>query len=353
MKILVISLAGIGDTLLATPLLHELRLNFPAAQIDVLVMQGAGARDLLEGNPHINSVCLEEMLQQSTLVTLRSLRRFRKERYDVSLNTYPQSKIHYRAVSRYIAARQRLSHVYDNWSFLDNLLVNRTVPQDYQLHSIENNLRFLPLLGVQPKLQKHDSEIFISDAERKWADDALRELDGKRIFGVHVGSGKTKNLELRRWPLENYIQLFQRLAQQRPEVPVVLFGGPEEKEDHGRILDEIQSKSILVAPSRSLRQAAALVGKCHAFLSVDTALMHIAATMKVPQQFVIETPTFNKTIEPHGRPYTLISNPAVKGRNLDYYRYDGRGIQGSPDELRQCMLAVKVEDVLAAVTDVL
>lgn len=355
MKILVISLAGIGDTLLATPLLHELRLNFPAAQIDVLVMQGAGARDLLEGNPHINSIYLEEMLQQSTLVTLRSLRRFRKERYDVSLNTYPQSKIHYRAVSRYIAARQRLSHTYDNWGFLDNLLVNRTVPQDYQLHSIENNLRFLPLLGAQPKLQRHDSEIFLSDAEQKWADDTLRELglSGKRILGIHVGSGKTKNLELRRWPLENYIQLFQRLTQQRPEVPIVLFGGPEEKEDHERILREIQSKSVLVAPSRSLRQAAALVGKCHAFLSVDTALMHIAAAMKVPGQLVIETPTFNKTIEPYGRPYTLIPNPAVKGRSLDYYRYDGRGIRGSPEELRQCMLAVKVEEVLAVVTSAL
>ena len=36
----------------------------------------------------------------------------------LSLNTYPQSKIQYRAVSRYIAARQRLSHTYDNWGFL-------------------------------------------------------------------------------------------------------------------------------------------------------------------------------------------------------------------------------------------
>src|SRR5687767_1777135 len=173
MKILVLSLAGIGDTLLATPLLHELRLNFPAAQLDVLVMQGAGARDLLEANPHINSIYLEEMLKQSTLTTLRSLRRFRQERYDVSFNTYPQSKVQYRAVTRYIDAHQRLSHTYDNWSFLDNLLINRTVPQDYKVHSIENNLRLLSLLGAQPKLEKHDTEIFLSPAELKWAADTI------------------------------------------------------------------------------------------------------------------------------------------------------------------------------------
>ncbi|HMJ67057.1 MAG TPA: glycosyltransferase family 9 protein, partial [Candidatus Binatia bacterium] len=299
MKVLVISLAGIGDTLLATPLLHELRLNFPAAQIDVLVMQGVGARELLEGNPHINSVRFEDMLKRGSFASLRSLWKFRRERYDVSLNTYPQSKIQYRIVARYIGAQQRLSHTYDNRGFLDNWLVNRTVPQSYELHSIENNLRLLELLGVKPKLASHDSEIFLADSEKKWADEAIRQLSlpGRRLLGVHVGSGKTKNLELRRWPLESYIELFRRLGQERSDITIMLFGGPEEKADHERILAE--THSVIVAPSRNLREAAALVARCDAFLSVDTALMHIAAAMKVPHQIVIETPTFNKTIEPH------------------------------------------------------
>ena len=354
MKILVISLAGIGDTLLATPLLRELRLNFPQAQIDVLVKE-AGARDLLETNPHINSLHCEIMLQQSKTATLRGLQRFRRQHYDVSLNTYPQSKIHYRLVSRWIAARERLSHKYDNWGFLDSMLVTKTIAQDYALHSIENNLKLLSLIGAKPKLAKHDSEIFLSAAEEKWADDIVREsgLAGRRVLGVHVGSGKTKNLALRRWPLENYIELVRVLTKEHQDVRVVLFGGPEEREDHDRVRKEVSSNAVMVAPSRSLRQAAALVARCHAFLSVDTALMHVAAAMKVPRQIVIETPTFNKTIEPHDRPYTLIANPAVKGRNLEFYRYDGRDIQGSPEELRQCMLAVKVEDVLTTVDSAL
>src|SRR5258705_5410929 len=233
MKIIVLSLAGIGDTLLATPLLHELRLNFPSAQIDVLVMQGAGARELLEGNPHINSVHFEDMLGKGSFANLRSLWKFRRERYDVSLNTYPQSKIHYRIVARYIGARQRLSHTYDNWGFLDNGLVNRTVPQSYEIHSVENNLRLLELLGVKPKLASHDSEMFLAESEKKWADEAIRQLSlpGRRLLGVHVGSGKTKNLELRRWPLESYIDLFRRLSRGHSDFAVVLFGGPEEKAD--------------------------------------------------------------------------------------------------------------------------
>jgi len=46
MKILVISLAGIGDTLLATPFIHELRANFPDATIDALVKE-TGSKELL------------------------------------------------------------------------------------------------------------------------------------------------------------------------------------------------------------------------------------------------------------------------------------------------------------------
>lgn len=350
MKILVISLAGIGDTLLATPLLHELRLNFPGAQIDVLVKE-AGARDLLETNPHIGFVHCENMLKQSKWKTLRGLRRFRAQKYDVSINTYPQSRIHYRMVTRWIGARERLSHTYENWGWLDSWLVTKTTPQDYSLHSIENNLRLLSLIGAQPKLLKHDSEIFLSASEEKWATDTVRELGltGHKVLGVHVGSGTTKNLALRRWPLENYIELFRQLTASRSNVRVVLFGGPEESQDHARVMREFSSGAVMVAPSRSLRQAAALAARCHAFLSVDTALMHVAAAVKVPHQIVIETPTFNKTIEPHNRPYTLVPNPAVKGRNLEFYRYDGRDIQGTPEELRECMRAVKVEDVLVIV----
>ena len=88
---------------------------------------------------------------------------------------------------------------------------------------------------------------------------------------------------------------------------------------------------------------------CHAFLSVDTALMHLAAAMKVPNQIVIEAPTLNPTNVPYGNPFTLVSNPAVKGRNLEYYRYNGKPIQGTNEEIIALMNSVKVEAVLSVV----
>jgi hypothetical protein len=81
--------------------------------------------------------------------------------------------------------------------------------------------------------------------------------------------------------------------------------------------------------------------------------MHIAAAMKVRKQIVIETPTWNKPIEPYGNPFILVRNPAVAGRNLEYYRYDGRGIRGSSRELIKCMESISVDAVWEAVADAL
>jgi ADP-heptose:LPS heptosyltransferase len=354
MKLLVISLAGIGDTLFATPLIHELRENFPDATLDALVLW-RGSRDVLEGNPHLNRIHQRNLIAESKFSALKFLLGLRRERYDVSFNTHPQSRIHYRVVARIIGARTRISHQYDNATPLDSLLTSHACPQDYARHAIENNLALLELFGVKPRLNHHGYELFLTAAEHEWAERFLAEkkLSGKKLLGIHVGSGGTKNLALRRWPLANFIALINRLTQARPHVNVLLFGGPGEETDHARVLAQTDPTRVFQPPTQNLRQAAALVKKCGAFLSVDTALMHIAAAMRVPGQVVIETPTWNKPIEPHGNPFTLVKNPTVARRNLEFYRYDGRGIRGTDEELARCMKSVTVEAVFAAVTQAL
>ena len=345
-NILVIALAGIGDALLSTPLIHELRAQFPDSRLDALV-RWAGARDLLEFNPHLSTVHQQELISAGAAENLRFLWQLRREKYNVIFNTYPQSRTAYRAVARVIGAPQRLSHLYDNASLFDRLLVNRTLSQDYGLHVIDNNLNLLQLIGRKPVLSEHDTEIYLKDGETSWAAKfaADREFSQKKILGVHVGSGKTKNLAFKRWPLASYIELIPALLAAEPNLEILLFGGPEEKQDHEQILQRALSPRVAVAPTKNLREVEALLKHCHLFLSVDSAIMHLAAAAKVPRQFVIESPAFNKTSEPYRQPYTLIRNPVVNGRNLEYYRYDGKGIKGTDEELLRCMRSITVDMV--------
>ncbi len=352
MKLLVISFAGIGDTLFATPLIHELRANFPDAMIDAFV-RWPGSKDLLENNPHLTSVRQKNLVKSGMFESLAFLSGLRRNRYDVSINTHPQSRKLYRFVARFINAPLRISHEYDHSSGLDRLLVNRSLKQDYRRHSIENNLALLDFLGARQKLPNHEYELYLSDGELKWAQDflATERLTGRKLLGVHVGSGGTKNLALRRWPLVYYEALIRKLNVTHPDLAILLFGGPEEQKDHERLMAQTGRQHVLHPKTRNLRHAAALVKHCDLFLSVDTALMHIAATVKVRKQIIIETPTWNKPIEPYGNSFILVPNPQVAGKNLEYYRYDGRGIRGSPEELSKCMESVSVDSVWQAIAD--
>ena len=141
-------MAGIGDTLIATPFIHELRANFPAATIDALVMW-PGAKDLLEHDPDVNRVFQKNLMKCGKLEALRFLWSLRRERYQLSVNTHPQSRIHYRVAAWLAGAEVRLSHEYDGCHWLDRWLVTGTLPQDYTRHSIENNFAVLPLIGAQ------------------------------------------------------------------------------------------------------------------------------------------------------------------------------------------------------------
>ncbi len=345
MKILVISLAGIGDTLLATPLIRELRLNYPEARIDALVLW-PGSRDLLENNPCIDTLYHRQLIKESRLGSILYLRRLSRERYDLSINTHPQSRIHYRLAAWLAGARTRISHQYECFTPIDRFLVNKTLPQDYSRNTVDLNFDILRLLGKAPKLQNHSLELFLEKPEIDWAAEFIRanNLAGP-LVGVHAGSGGTKNLTLKRWPLERYIELLSQATAAFPTVPFLLFGGPDEDAELEHLQAKVKSRSLIRVRSRSLRQAAALMQRCHVFLGVDTALMHVAAAVKVPKHIVIEAPTLNKTNEPYGNPYTLVPNPVIAGRNLDYYRYDGAGIKGTREELLRCMSSITAQSV--------
>ena len=62
-RFLIIQTAFIGDVILATSLIEKLANFFPDAKIDFLLREGNEA--LLDNNPHINSLCIWEKINQN------------------------------------------------------------------------------------------------------------------------------------------------------------------------------------------------------------------------------------------------------------------------------------------------
>lgn len=345
MKILLISLAGVGDTLMATPLIAELRKNFPNAIIDCLVMWDS-SKKVLENNPNLNQIFCFNMIKKGFFKTFLFCKWLKKKKYYVSINTFPQGKIHYRIISKLINSKFRLSHKYNGFlNFLDNFLINKFIKSNYNLHCIENNFNFLKIFNKELKLKKHDYEIYLSKENMNFAKEFIKKnkLSNKKIIGMHIGSGSTKNLALRRWPLENYINLIKKLISDKKTI-IFLFGGKDEEKENQQI-NSINSKRIFIVKSDNIKDSAALIQKCDFFLSVDTALMHIASAMKIKKQLVLETPTFNKTVYPYNQNFINIRNSRIVKDKLKYYKYDGRPIKATKEEIIRIMEGISVEEV--------
>jgi ADP-heptose:LPS heptosyltransferase len=345
-KILLLSLAGIGDAMCALALAEELRLSFPCAEVDGFVTW-SGAADIYRNHPAFRRVYEFNMLRAGAWASLRFCRRLRRAGYDVSINTFPQSKGAYRVVAWLIGARRRLSHSYANCGWLDDLWITDFLPARPDQHLIENNLNLLALLEARPQLAEHDYGLRLSEANRRQADEfiAARGLAGRTLVGLHVGSGRTKNLALRRWPLEHYRELIRLLGERHPRVHILLFGGPDEAEEHRALHAILKLPTLHLIETERITDTAAIVERCHFFVSVDTALMHLAAATKVPHQIVIASPTHNRMVEPYRRPYQLIGGPPPPSIA---YAFDGRGIQGQPADIEAYLRGIRPETVLAA-----
>jgi ADP-heptose:LPS heptosyltransferase len=341
MKILIVSLAGIGDTLFAVPLIHGIRKNFPDSTIEALVMWDQSA-EILKNNPDLDKVHKYNMFRGGLSGTLDFCAGLKERNYDISISTCPQGDYRYHIVSYLIGARRRLGHDYGD--MLGGLLFTERIKLDYNIHLIDNNMNFLRALGVSVGGVDRKPKIYLSKSNARFAKGFLRRnrLSGRRLVGIHVGSGRTKNLRLRRWPVEHYRRLIEFILERHGNVSVLLFGGKAEEVENKLLAGSIKNKNLLVVDSPNITDSCALVGELDAFISVDTVFMNIAAAMDVPLQIVINTPTLNKTVLPGRGGLVVVGRPAPKDI---FYRYDGRGIQGGADEIKSYMESILPLDV--------
>jgi len=347
-KIIILSLAGIGDTMFSIPLIKEIKKNLPESKIDVLVMW-EGSKQILENNPDIDKIYQFNMFDEGILKTLIFLKKLRNKKYDFSFNTYPQSKIHYKIVAALIGAKIRIGHIYDNFNPLNSFLLNKTIRQDYNIHAIENNLNLLKFVG-EKKLKKHNYKFNLRNKDKKKAENFVEKnkLKNKNLIGIHVGSGSTKNLFLRRWPLQNYYNLIKKLLKDKNN-RILLFGGSKELKENNFLINKIDDKKVILVRTDNIKETAAIIKKCRIFISVDTVLMHIAASMNVPYQIIIKTPTYNKTVEPYRKKFFLVGGELPKKIG---YKYNGRGIYGRKKDILNYMKNITPENVYKVVDSI-
>lgn len=355
-KILVLALPGIGDALLATPMIELLRRSKPDAHIHAFIMF-TSTREMYEHDPYIDKVHHYDFLNASKSGALKFVSDLRKLRFDISINVYPQNRREYNLIAFLIGAKRRLAIRYrrrdpQNLSWLNT----DTIVEDDLLHCVEENVRLLTLLGINHELREASLpplRLNLASKHEDFRDEWCREHNisaDMPLIGFHAGTALFKNHIRRRWEPEKFAELAIRLTNELG-AKVLLFGGPDDA-DANAVIRARAGDSVLAVETKSILDSAAIMRCLHLFISNDSSLMHFAGALQLPT-VAIFGPTNETYVHPWKTRYKIVHTGiecrpcfVYSPKPLTCYRKD-------PAEHFLCIRAIEVEHVFGAAKELL
>lgn len=342
-RILVFCLPGIGDSLLATPALRALKQDWPDCEVTALTMF-QGARQLLERYSFIDRVLHFDLPREGVWRSLRFALGLRRERFDISLLTYPANRLEYNLLAVLCGAKLRVGHRYRHLDRSGGHWMNhRSVLEEDTLTNIEENLRLVTLLTGNHHTDRTVDLPFQEEEQafaRHWLEE--RGLSGRLRIGLHPGGSTAKNHIHKRWPEERFAALGKHLSESLGAT-ILLFGGAEESPMKHRLAEQIGPTACLVETPHFLHTAA-LLERCHHFVSNDNALAHVAGALKVPST-VIFGPTNEQWVRiPDAPRQEIVSKHGCR----PCFYYSPRHLH-CPSSNFICLQEISVETVAEAV----
>lgn len=330
-SILVIETGLVGELLVTTPALRALRRARPASRITVIASPGSAA--VLVGNPAVDRLLPLTKKDRGGIGGLLKVGWWiRSRRFDAALVFHTSFRSALLAAFAGVPIRAGLAC--EGRGFL----LTHRVPRDRAAYEVDEHLRVLGLLGIEP--DGRDLEIHLLEEERE---EARRDLaGGGPLVGIHPGASR----EIRRWPIDRFAELSLRIEDELA-ARVALFFGPKERAlaDAAREFFEARGRStpFIVFP-KNVRMLAAYFERVEVAVTNNTGPMHLAAAMKTPGVF-IHGPTPVERWHPPGDHYVPVFAAGVPCRPCDSPR--------CRQERLECMEGIDVAEVFDAVARLL
>ncbi|MFA4981713.1 MAG: glycosyltransferase family 9 protein [Candidatus Omnitrophota bacterium] len=294
-RVLVVRLDGIGDVVLTTPFLRELRKNLPNARITLIVRPEA--LNLVKLCPYVDEILTHDWKEPGIFAYLMwhisalkfSIFHLWKRRFDLSI--LPRWDVDNRNSSFIIyfsGARLRVGYSENvrpekiELNKRYDILFTHVISDKTLKHEVEHNLDVITFIGG--KIERDNLELWLKEDDSTFAQSLLRRfnIDAKCFF---VGIGPAAQENLRMWPKERYLDMLDWFLKETAS-KIVLLGNKNERliGDYieNNIKKEFSDRIINIMGETTLRQTAGLLKYCRFYLGNDTGVMHIAAAMKIP-----------------------------------------------------------------------
>jgi heptosyltransferase-2 len=292
-QILLVRLDVVGDFVLNTPLLRELRRAFPSAKITAVVDEAV--LNLCETCPYVDEVipfrCKVPRFLRPFLWPWRAYRFARRtlsaKRFELAILPRREADRGFGTFMAYFSgaswrigfASQATRYKSRVNNHFDRLLTHVITEDPLDKHEVEHNLAVLRPLGVTAADDR--TELWVTSADESYAEQVFRRhgiAESFPVFGICPSPG---NSELKQWPVSSYAELCRELVR-RYGGRIVIFGGPGEERLGRPIEERLAANVINLTGKTTLRQMAAVLKRCHLFFGNDAGPLHMAGAMGVP-----------------------------------------------------------------------
>jgi len=356
-RILVIATPGIGDALLATPLVRSLKLAFPRATIDMIVRDG---RAIVDCNPDLSRVLVRRR-RPPFWDDLKFMARVAR-RYDLAVSTSTTDRAF---IYMLVAASRRVGVVASltpkSWW---KRKIARCVWADPDVHTLSRNLELAGLLNIE----RHWGLVIPGNPPNAETGSEIQRLESSNLpyAVIHMKPASAA----REWPSGYWQSVIESLGQrglavaatgggdsaERAYVAEILSRWAPGRKNHPGVFD--------LAGQLSFGDIARLLQRATVYIGIDTSTTHVAASTGVPTialfgpTDVVRWGPWPRGLEQTGSPYrrneasqtvgnvTVLQEPCACSALR-------RPCQLAPGMPGSCMHGILPDRVLAAMDDAL
>ena len=372
-NILVVRLDVLGDLIMTTAFLRELRRNCPLTHIALVVRRSNAG--LFANCPYIDELVLydplpgvpltEQTVQGQEILT--SVENFiknsslAKRQWDVAFQ--PQILLDGRSflenflVARASKARCQIGRInvllpyHEYLARIARPYMSLLIEEREEKHEVDYMLDLLRACGLTIKDQRLETWWEETAADRKVQD--FLAIAGKEGWQLIVfcmtGSIATKN-----WQPANYGRLAKELLNGHKSRRVIIVGDSNAAEaavEMQQAVEDEKNRIIDLTGKTSLNDVGVILGHCCLYIGADTGIMHMAASLQVPV-VEISMALSGCTAATHVAPQRM-GPYGVKSRALmAEYPLDGCK-NACRKDFPHCITAITVDRVLVAAQELL
>tara|TARA_A100001011_G_scaffold398726_1_gene504172 strand:+ start:87 stop:1028 length:942 start_codon:yes stop_codon:yes gene_type:complete len=255
MKVLVIQQRyGIGDMVIFLPYLKAISKKIDGS-ITLLAKESSKANELLFEENFLDEIIVLDKSKDGILGFFKLVKEIKSRRFDQVFIF--NGSLRYKILSKLSGIKS----IYQYPLFISKDIIFETA-KNFIKKSLDINVATQPSIFLKPETIKAAKEKYNIDKNEKHL-----------ILGISA-SGPTK-----RWPIDNFIKLAQKLHEYGPCKFYIATG--ESDSDLNKILNSSVGKYCLSLSSLSIKEILPIIKNSNLYVGNDTGFMHISSALGI------------------------------------------------------------------------